>query len=99
MSPIAFSLMASDLRLAQGVASLAQGGRVLLSGCSNLLQLGLDFLELLRQALEDTVLLNDFEDGRVLFLLDRRQLHHHPHADHVPLREKQALVTGVDRLW
>jgi hypothetical protein len=35
--------------------SLTQGGRVLLPGCSNLLQLDLDFLELLRQALEDTV--------------------------------------------
>jgi hypothetical protein len=32
-----------------------------------------------------------------LFLLDRRQLHHHPHADHVPLREKQALVNGNRR--
>jgi hypothetical protein len=28
-----------------------------------LLQLGLDFLELLRQALEDTVLLDNFEDA------------------------------------
>jgi hypothetical protein len=61
---------------------LVQGGRVLFPGCTNLLQLSLDFLELLRQALENTVLLDNLEDGSVSFLLDRLQLHHHPRADH-----------------
>jgi hypothetical protein len=39
-------------------------------------------LELLRQALEDIVLLDNLEDGGILLLLDRHQLHHHPRADH-----------------
>jgi hypothetical protein len=56
--------------------------RVLLPGCSNLLQLGLDILELLRQAFEDSILLDDFEDGGISFMLDCRQLHHHPRAYH-----------------
>jgi hypothetical protein len=70
---------ASILSLTTG---LVQGGRVLFLGCTNLLQLGLDFLELLRQAVEDTILLDNFEDGGVSFLFDCRQLHHHPRADH-----------------
>jgi hypothetical protein len=32
--------------------------------------------------LEDTILLDDFEDCSVSLLLDRRQLHHHPRGDH-----------------
>jgi hypothetical protein len=75
-------LLGNGFLLALGLAGLAQGGSVLFPGCTNLLQLGLDFLELLRQELEDTVLLDDLEDGGVLLLLDRRQLHHHPRADH-----------------
>jgi hypothetical protein len=39
-------------------------------------------LELLRQELEDTVFLDNLEDGGVSLLLDRRQLHYHPRADH-----------------
>jgi hypothetical protein len=35
-------LLADGFRLAPGIAGLAQGGCVLLPGCSRLLQLGLD---------------------------------------------------------
>jgi hypothetical protein len=40
MSPTAFSAMASNLHA--GLASLVQGGRVMLSRCPGLLQLNLD---------------------------------------------------------
>jgi hypothetical protein len=44
----------------------------LLPGGPSPLQLGLDFLEQLRQALKGTLVLDDLQDGDVSLLLDRR---------------------------
>jgi hypothetical protein len=64
-------LLVDSFWLAQGIARLARGGRVLLLGCSSLFQLGLVFLELLRQAPKGTLLLDNPQDGGVSLLLDR----------------------------
>jgi hypothetical protein len=63
-------------------------------------------LELLRRALEDPILLDNFENGGVSLLLDRRQLHHHPRADQAQpcnqghqVKLRQEANAELDKCW